>query len=92
MEVLFIHRAEDHKNRSIFGLNMEQKHVLLSALSVGVGVGLGLASGQAVNKWTGGNSAAEGITADQIEQELRRLFVDGKHTKVSFEDFPYFLR
>ncbi|XP_075111568.1 uncharacterized protein LOC107824634 [Nicotiana tabacum] len=70
---------------------MEQKHVLLSALSVGVGVGLGLASGQAVNKWTGGNSAAEGITADQIEQELRRLIVDGKHTKVSFEDFPYFL-
>lgn len=68
---------------------MEQKHVLLSALSVGVGVGLGLASGQAVNKWT---SAAEGITPDQIEQELRRLVVDGKHTKITFEDFPYYLR
>ncbi|PHT53213.1 hypothetical protein CQW23_07675 [Capsicum baccatum] len=67
---------------------MEQKHVLLSALSVGVGVGLGLASGQAVNKWT---SAAEGITPDQIEQELRRLVVDGKHTKITFEDFPYYL-
>ncbi|KAM3319897.1 putative protein isoform X1 [Capsicum chacoense] len=67
---------------------MEQKHVLLSALSVGVGVGLGLASGQAVNKWT---SAAEGITPDQIEQELRRLVVDGKHTKINFEDFPYYL-
>lgn len=69
-------------------VNMEQKHVLLSALSVGVGVGLGLASGQAVNKWT---SAAEGITPDQIEQELRRLVVDGKHTKITFEDFPYYL-
>lgn len=69
-------------------VNMEQRHVLLSALSVGVGVGLGLASGQAVNKWT---TPAEGITPDQIEQELRRLILDGKHTKITFEDFPYYL-
>ncbi|CAN4087681.1 unnamed protein product [Withania somnifera] len=67
---------------------MEQKHVMLSALSVGVGVGLGLASGQAVNKWT---TPAQGITPDQIEQELRRLILDGKHTKITFEDFPYYL-
>lgn len=71
---------------------MEQKHVLLSALSVGVGVGLGLASGQAVNKWSNANSSTEGITPDQIEQELRRLIVDGKHNKITFEDFPYYLR
>lgn len=70
---------------------MEQKHVLLSALSVGVGVGLGLASGQAVNKWTSPNSPAEGITPDLIEQELRRLILDGKHTKHTFDDFPYYL-
>lgn len=70
---------------------MEQKHVLLSALSVGVGVGLGLASGQAVNKWTSVNSPAEGITPDLIEQELRRLIVDGKQNKLTFEDFPYYL-
>lgn len=68
---------------------MEQKHVLLSALSVGVGVGLGLASGQAVNKWT---NAPEGITPEQIEKELRRLILDGKFTKITFDDFPYYLR
>ncbi|VFQ73022.1 unnamed protein product [Cuscuta campestris] len=66
----------------------------MSALGVGVGVGLGLASGQAINKWTGAaaNSApAYGVTADRIEQELRRLVVDGKDTGVSFDDFPYYL-
>ncbi|CAN4085838.1 unnamed protein product [Withania somnifera] len=67
---------------------MEQKHVLLSALSVGVGVGLGLASGKAVNNWT---TLAEGITPDQIQQELQRLILDGKHTKITFQDFPYYL-
>ncbi|XP_019195388.1 PREDICTED: nuclear valosin-containing protein-like [Ipomoea nil] len=71
---------------------MEQKSLFMSALGVGVGVGLGLASGQAIHKWTGGNSSpAEGLTADQIEQELRRLVVDGKDTKVTFDDFPYYL-
>lgn len=75
---------------------MEQKSLLISALSVGVGVGLGLASGQAVSKWTGAsgatNSAAEGVSADQIELELRRLVHDGKDTGVSFDNFPYYLR
>nr|GMD53740.1 nuclear valosin-containing protein-like [Ipomoea batatas] len=72
---------------------MEQKRLFMSALGVGVGVGLGLASGQAINKWTGANSSpAEGLTADQIEQELRRLVVDGKDCKVTFDDFPYYLR
>ncbi|KAA8539987.1 hypothetical protein F0562_026679 [Nyssa sinensis] len=70
---------------------MEQKHILLSALSVGVGVGLGLASGQTVSKWTGYNSSADGITADQIEQELLRLVVDGKESKVTFDEFPYYI-
>ncbi|RAL46378.1 hypothetical protein DM860_015371 [Cuscuta australis] len=75
---------------------MEQKRLFMSALGVGVGVGvgLGLASGQAINKWTGAaaNSApAYGVTADRIEQELRRLVVDGKDTGVSFDDFPYYL-
>lgn len=72
---------------------MEQKHILLSALSVGVGVGLGLASGQTVSKWTGGaNAPLPGVTADQIEQELSRLVQDGKESTVTFEDFPYYLR
>ncbi|KAK3011687.1 hypothetical protein RJ639_010867 [Escallonia herrerae] len=72
---------------------MEQKHFLLSALSVGVGVGLGLASGQTVGKWTGFKycSATTGVTAEQVEQELLRLVVDGRESKVTFDDFPYYL-
>nr|GMC58267.1 katanin P60 ATPase-containing subunit A1 [Ipomoea batatas] len=69
---------------------MEQKSLIISALSVGVGVGLGLASGQAVSKWTGSGGATN--SADQIELELRRLVRDGKDTGVSFENFPYYLR
>ncbi|TYG43405.1 hypothetical protein ES288_D11G014000v1 [Gossypium darwinii] len=72
---------------------MEQKGILLSALSVGVGVGvgLGLASGQTVSKWTGKISSDDGITGDQIEQELMRQVVDGKRSNVTFDDFPYYL-
>ncbi|XP_020220910.1 putative cell division cycle ATPase [Cajanus cajan] len=69
---------------------MEQKRVLLSALSVGVGlgVGLGLSSGQ---KWVGGNRASDELSLEQIEQELKKLVVDGRDSKVTFEDFPYYL-
>ncbi|KAK6250672.1 hypothetical protein QUC31_008234 [Theobroma cacao] len=72
---------------------MEQKRILLSALSVGVGVGvgLGLASGQTVSKWAGKSSAEDGITGEQIEQELMRQVVDGKLSTVTFDDFPYYL-
>ncbi|KAM1070227.1 hypothetical protein COP2_002096 [Malus domestica] len=73
---------------------MEQKHILLSALSVGVGVGvgLGLTSGQAVSSWVNGNCSADEVTAEQIEQELMRQVVDGRDSKVTFEEFPYYLR
>lgn len=75
---------------------MEQKHVLLSALSVGVGVGLGLVSGQTLGRWTGASasasSAAAGISADELQLELLRLVVDGDKTEVTFEDFPYYIR
>lgn len=73
---------------------MEQKHILLSALSVGVGlgVGLGLSSGQTVSKWVGGNWSLDEISAEQIEQELMRQVVDGKDGKVTFDEFPYYLR
>ncbi|KAK7364412.1 hypothetical protein VNO80_13044 [Phaseolus coccineus] len=69
---------------------MEQKHVLLSALSVGVGlgVGLGLSSGQ---KWVGGNRDSDELSMEQIVQELRRLVVEGKDGKYTFEEFPYYL-
>ena len=72
---------------------MEQKHILFSALSagVGIGIGLGLASGPTVSKWAGYGSS-EGITSEQIEQELLRLVVDGQESKVTFDEFPYFLR
>ncbi|KAG5229660.1 peroxisome biosynthesis protein [Salix suchowensis] len=72
---------------------MEQKHMLLSALSVGVGVGmgLGLASGQKVSRWAGGCGSVDGVTAEQIEQELMRQVVDGRDSKVTFEEFPYYL-
>ncbi|GMY07347.1 putative aaa domain-containing protein c24b10.10c [Fagus crenata] len=72
---------------------MEQKHILLSALGVGVGVGvgLGLSSGQRVSKWVGGNWSPDEITAEQIEQELMRQVVDGKNSKVTFDEFPYYL-
>ncbi|KAK1392275.1 putative cell division cycle ATPase [Heracleum sosnowskyi] len=68
---------------------MEQKHLYLSALSVGVGVGLGYASGQ---RWSGASNApVAGVNGDQIEMELLRLVQDGKDSKVTFEDFPYYL-
>ncbi|OVA16930.1 AAA+ ATPase domain [Macleaya cordata] len=73
---------------------MEQKHMFMSALGVGlgVGVGLGLASGQTVGKWTGSNYySSNAITAEQIEQDLRRQIVDGKDSNVTFDDFPYYL-
>ena len=72
---------------------MEQKHVLLSALGVGVGVGLGWASGSTVGKWAGVTSSAavDGVSAGEIEAELLRLIVDGKESKVTFDEFPYYL-
>ncbi|RWR93171.1 AAA+ ATPase domain-containing protein [Cinnamomum micranthum f. kanehirae] len=69
---------------------MEQKHILVSALSVGLGlgVGLGLASGQ-TSKW-GAPSPSE-LTAERMEQELRRQVVDGKDGRINFDEFPYYL-
>ncbi|KAJ9164245.1 hypothetical protein P3X46_023847 [Hevea brasiliensis] len=70
---------------------MEQKHFLLSALSVGVGVGLGLASGQSISRWAGGNVSPDDVSAEQIEQELIRQVIDGRDSKVTFDEFPYYL-
>lgn len=71
---------------------MEQKNVLLSALSVGVGLGLGLSSGQAVQKWVGGKRESAEISEEQIVHELKKQVLDGKDSKVTFDEFPYFLR
>ncbi|GAV72718.1 AAA domain-containing protein [Cephalotus follicularis] len=72
---------------------MEQRSMLLSALSVGVGVGvgLGLASGKSMSKWAGINPSTDGVTTEQIEQELMRQVLDGRDIKVTFDEFPYYL-
>lgn len=72
------------------GFEMEQKSILLSALSVGVGVGVGLgfASGQAVSKWSRAGSASNAVTLEKMEQEMLRLIVDGRESKVTFDQFP----
>lgn len=72
---------------------MEQKHMLMSALGVGigVGVGIGLASGQTVSKWTG-STPTNAVTPERMEHEMVGLLVDGKDTKVTFDEFPYYLR
>lgn len=69
---------------------MEGKHILLSALSIGVGVsvGLALASGQITGQWVGSGT----ITEEQLQNELRRQIVDGRESDVTFEKFPSFLR
>ncbi|URE23668.1 AAA-type ATPase family protein [Musa troglodytarum] len=73
---------------------MEQRSLLMSVLGVGVGVGLGigLASGQAVGKWAApAGSSSDGVTEEAVEAELRRRVVDGRETKVTFDEFPYYL-
>ncbi|CAK9137015.1 unnamed protein product [Ilex paraguariensis] len=72
---------------------MEQKQFLVSALSVGigVGVGIGLASGPTVSKWTGADSSTNGITPQAMEQEMLNLIVDCRDSKVTFDEFPYYL-
>ncbi|CAH8363607.1 unnamed protein product [Eruca vesicaria subsp. sativa] len=71
---------------------MEQKSVLLSALGVGVGLGIGLASGQGLGRWANGSGSAEdGLTGEQMEQELVRQIFDGRESTVTFDEFPYFL-
>lgn len=70
---------------------MESKHIMMSALGVGIGVGIGLASGQTVSKWTGGGSSSNGLTPQVMEKEMMNLLVDGKDSKVTFDQFPYYL-
>jgi len=71
---------------------MEGKGVVMSALGIGIGVGVGL--GLASAPWAGGASASAraGLTVERVEQELRRLLVDAAATKVTFDEFPYYLR
>ncbi|KAL5226941.1 hypothetical protein ABZP36_015206 [Zizania latifolia] len=72
---------------------MEGRHVVMSAVGIGIGVGVGL--GLASAPWAGGDGqggqARAGLTVERVEQELRRLVVDGVDSKVTFDEFPYYL-
>ncbi|CAO2175166.1 unnamed protein product [Urochloa humidicola] len=70
---------------------MEGKSVVMSALGIGIGVGVGL--GLASAPWAGARSASsrDGVTVERVEQELRRLLVDGAESKATFDEFPYYL-
>ncbi|XP_073223232.1 uncharacterized protein [Cicer arietinum] len=68
---------------------MEQKHVFLSALSVGVGLGVGLGRWVGVGGYPIPNSNE--ISEEQIVRELMNLVIDGKDSEITFDEFPYYL-
>ncbi|XP_020978838.1 uncharacterized protein LOC107643102 isoform X5 [Arachis ipaensis] len=76
---------------------MEQKSLLISALSVGVGVGvgIGLASGQSLGSTWGATSSSSSnlnaITPMKLEQEMLKLVLDGRDSNITFDNFPYYL-
>ncbi|MED6203563.1 hypothetical protein PIB30_000649 [Stylosanthes scabra] len=74
---------------------MEQKSLLISALSVGVGVGvgIGLASGQSLGSTWGSTSSSNSnaITPIKLEQEMLKLVLDGRDSNVTYDHFPYYL-
>jgi hypothetical protein len=71
---------------------MEGKHVVMSAVGIGIGVGVGLGLASAPWAGGGGQGARVGVTVERVEQELRRLVVDGADSRVTFDGFPYYLR
>lgn len=72
---------------------MEQRSAFVSALSVGIGIGVGLGMGRTVSRLTsGGDSSANGITPQIMEREILSLIIDGRESKVTFSEFPYYLR
>ncbi|KAL2902692.1 Replication factor C large subunit [Bienertia sinuspersici] len=67
---------------------MDQIQLIMSAVGVGIGVGLGLGLlfGQ-----TGSSLTLNTITGERMEEELLSMVVDGRNTKVTFDEFPYYL-
>ncbi|KAL8263854.1 hypothetical protein R6Q59_021984 [Mikania micrantha] len=64
----------------------------VSALSVGIGIGVGLGVGRTVNRFTGGgDSLANGITPQVMEREMLSMIIDGRDSKITFYEFPYYL-
>ncbi|XP_076929212.1 uncharacterized protein LOC143593478 [Bidens hawaiensis] len=71
---------------------MENKHLFMSALSVGLGVGVGLGMGKTMSRWTGGDDTSGiGLTPQTMEREMLSMIVDGKDSKITFDEFPYYL-
>jgi len=66
-----------------------EKNVLLSVFSVVIGliVGLGIWFG-----FGGDSDDSNHISENQIVKGLKKLVIDGKDSKVTFDDFPYYLR
>lgn len=66
-----------------------EKDVLLSVFSVVIGliVGLGIWFG-----FGGDSDESNHISENQIVKGLKKLVIDGKDSKVTFDDFPYYLR
>ncbi|GKE34632.1 hypothetical protein Tco_1453954 [Tanacetum coccineum] len=78
---------------------MENKQLFMSALSVGIGVGVGFGMGKTVSRWTGGDDSSSsssggssGLTPQTMEREMLSMIVDGKDSKITFDEFPYYLR
>ncbi|KAF5800840.1 putative AAA+ ATPase domain, ATPase, AAA-type, core, AAA ATPase, AAA+ lid domain-containing protein [Helianthus annuus] len=68
---------------------MENKQLFMSALSVGLGVGVGMT----VSRWTSGGDDSSGmrLTPQTMEREMLSMIVDGKDSKATFDQFPYYL-
>ncbi|KAI3505268.1 hypothetical protein L1887_27298 [Cichorium endivia] len=65
----------------------------VSALSVGIGIGVGLGVGRTVSRLTAGNdSSTNALTPQMMEREMLGMIMDGKDSKVTFYEFPYYLR
>ncbi|KAI3689815.1 hypothetical protein L2E82_47785 [Cichorium intybus] len=64
----------------------------VSALSVGIGIGVGLGVGRTVSRLTAGNdSSTNALTPQMMEREMLGMIMDGKDSKVTFYEFPYYL-
>ena len=53
---------------------------------------LRLASRMVMSLWTELNGSQTVVTKKQIEQDLKRLVLDGRESNITFKEFPYFLR
>ncbi|KAI3677400.1 hypothetical protein L2E82_51683 [Cichorium intybus] len=61
----------------------------VSALSVGIGIGVG----RTVSRLTAGNdSSTNALTPQMMERQMLGMIMDGKDSKVTFYEFPYYLR